>query len=123
MPVANPKNLLSNKIIKRTPTSPPTISSTSKPSYSTIHKSKGKYPIGTKESRINNPINPSNLSYPSMLSSLKEPLPSSPKPPLTVSTKKTIQYFPQSYIEISLKYSTVVFQIYYTKDSPHISRK
>jgi hypothetical protein len=41
-PVANPEKLLSKKNPKRTPTTPPTITS-SKPSSSTLPKSKGKY--------------------------------------------------------------------------------
>jgi hypothetical protein len=53
----------------------------------------------------------------------KEPLPSSPKPPLTVSTADSIQFFPESYIELSLKDSIVVSQIHSTKNSPFISPK
>jgi hypothetical protein len=105
--VANPKKLLSNKNPKCTPTTPPTITS-SKPSSSTLPKSKGKYLIDKKDSIIKTHINPSNPSNPSLLSSPEEPLPSSPKPPLTVSTTDSIKFFPESYIKLSLKDSIVV---------------
>jgi len=42
---------------------------------------------------------------------------------LTVSIADSIQFFPEIYIKLSLKDSTVVTKIHYTEYSPHISLK
>jgi hypothetical protein len=86
-------------------------------------KLKGKSHVDSKDSIIKTHVNPSIPLEPSQLPSPKESLPNSPKPSLTISTTDSIKFFPEIYIELSLKDSTVVSQIHSFKYSPKISPK
>jgi hypothetical protein len=71
MRVANLERLLTNKNLKHTPITLPTITS-SKPSSSTLPKSKEKFHVDSKDSIIKATVNPSISSKPSQLPSLEE---------------------------------------------------
>ena len=120
--VANLERLLPKKNPKSTLVTSPTITF-SKPSSSTLPKLKGKYHVYSKESTIKTPVNPSIPLEPPQLPFLKKSLPNSPKPSLTVSTTESIKFFPENFIDLSLKESIVVSQIHSFKDSRKISPK
>jgi hypothetical protein len=84
---------------------------------------KEKFHVYSKCSITKTHVNPYIPSKPSQIPSPKESLPNSPKPSLTISIADSIKVFPESYIEISLKDSTVVSKIHPFKYYPHIFPK